>query len=141
MADAPADAAPAKEFAAEIKDLGDKIAALTLIQATDLTDYLKDAYGIEPAAGGAMIAAMPGDGGGDAEVEEQTEFSVVIKAAGDKKLQVIKVVRAIRSDLGLKEAKALVDEAPKAIVEEASKEDAEKWQKELENAGATVELK
>ncbi len=142
MADAPADAAPAKEFAAEIKELGDKIVALTLIQATDLTDYLKVTYGIEPAAGGAVIAAMPGDGGGgEAAAEEQTEFSVIIKAAGDKKLQVIKVVRAIRTDLGLKEAKALVDEAPKAIVEDVSKEDAEKWQKELEEAGATVELK
>ena len=131
--------APAKEFDSAIKDLGDKIAGLTLIQAQSLADYMKDAYGIEPAAGGVMMAAMPGAGGGAAaEVEEQTEFNVVLKSSGDKKLQVIKVVRAARSDLGLKEAKALVDEAPKPMLEGVSKEDAEKWKKELEAAGATV---
>jgi len=134
--------APSKEFDAAIKDLGDKIAGLTLIQAKDLTDYLKEAYGIEPAAGGAIMAAMPmagGDGGG-AAAEEPTEFNLVIKAAGDKKLQVIKVVRAARADLGLKEAKALVDGAPKALLEGVSKEDADKWVKQLEEAGATVSV-
>lgn len=129
----------AKEFDAAIKDIGDKIAGLTLIQAKDLTDYLKEAYGIEPAAGGAVMMA-PADGGGAAAAEEQTEFNVIIKAVGDKKLQVIKVVRAARSDLGLKEAKALVDSAPKPLLEEVGKEDAEKWKKELEDAGATVEI-
>lgn len=139
MAEAPAET---KEFSAEIKDLGEKIVGLSLLQAKELADYLKDTYGIEPAAGGAVVAAMPGGGeaGGGAEAEEKTEFNVVLKAAGDKKLQVIKVVRAARSDLGLKEAKALVDEAPKTLLEEVSKEDAEKWKTELEGAGATVDI-
>ena len=136
------EATATKEFDAAIKDIGDKIAGLTLIQAKELTDYLKDAYGIEPAAGGAVMVAGPADaGGGAAAAEEQTEFDVIIKGAGDKKLQVIKVVRAARSDLGLKEAKALVDEAPKPLLEGVSKEDAEKWKGELEGAGATVEVK
>ncbi len=130
------------EFSAAIKDIGDKIAGLTLVQAKELTDYLKDAYGIEPAAGGAvMMAAMPGaGGGGDAKAEEKTEFTVTLKSAGANKLQVIKVVRAARSDLGLKEAKELVDTAPKPLLEAVSKDDAEKWKKELEAAGAAVEI-
>jgi large subunit ribosomal protein L7/L12 len=134
-------AAPAKQFDVAIKDLGDKIAQLTLIQAKDLTDYLKEAYGIEPAAGGAvMMAPAAGSAGAGAAAEEKTEFNLVIKAAGDKKLQVIKVVRAARSDLGLKEAKALVDTAPKTLLEEVSKEEADKWAKQLEEAGATVAI-
>jgi large subunit ribosomal protein L7/L12 len=132
--------APAKEIAAEIKDLGDKIAGLTLMQAGELTDYLKNTYGIEPAAGGGVMMAAPAGGGGE-EAEEQSEFDVIIKTCGDKKLQVIKVVRSARSDLGLKEAKALVDNVPKALIEGASKEDAEKWKTELEAAGAEVEIK
>ncbi len=134
--------APAKEFSADIKSLGDKIAGLTLVQAQSLTDYLKDAYGIEPAAGGAvMMAAAPAEGGGGAaKAEEKTEFNVVIKAAGDKKLNVIKVVRAARSDLGLKEAKELVDNCPKTLLEGVNKDDAEKWKKELEANGAQVEI-
>jgi large subunit ribosomal protein L7/L12 len=134
-------AAPAKQFDAAIKDLGDKIAQLTLIPAKDLTDYLKEAYGIEPAAGGAvMMAPAAGSAGAGAAAEEKTEFNLVIKSAGDKKLQVIKVVRAARSDLGLKEAKALVDGAPKTLLEEVSKEEADKWAKQLEEAGATVAI-
>ena len=135
MADAPA-------VEAVIKDLGDKIAGLTLIQAKSLADYMKAAHGIEPAAGGGIImAAGPGAGGAAAPaVEEKTEFNVIIKAAGANKLPVIKVVRAARADLGLKEAKALVDEAPKPLIEGANKQDAEKWKKELEAAGATVEI-
>ncbi len=135
MAEAPVSAA--------VKDLGDKIAGLTLIQAKELADYLKSAYGIEPAAGGAvMMAAAVGGGaaGAAAAAEEKTEFNVILKTAGDKKLPVIKVVRAARADLGLKEAKALVDEAPKTLLEGVSKQDAEKWKKELEEAGATVEI-
>ncbi len=136
--------APVREFDASIKELGDKIAGLTLIQARDLTDYLKAAYDIEPAAGGAVMMAgpMPGGAGGGAApaAEEKTEFNVVIKNAGDKKLQVIKVVRAARSDLGLKEAKALVDEAPKTLLEGVNKEEAGKWAKQLEEAGATVAI-
>ena len=140
MAEAPA---AAKEFSAPIREIGDKIAGLTLIQAKELADYLKDAYGIEPAAGGGVImAAAPGAGAGAgaAAVEEKTEFTLVLKSAGDKKLPVIKVVRAARGDLGLKEAKALVDEAPKPMLEGVSKQDVEKWKKELEAAGATVEI-
>lgn len=129
--------AATREFAADIKSLGDKIVALTLTQAKDLTDYLKDAYGIEPAAGGAvMVAAAPG--GAEVKAEAKTEFNVLIKDGGANKLQVIKVVRAARSDLGLKEAKALVDTAPQKLLEAVSKEDADKWKKELEGAGATV---
>lgn len=142
MSDEPvATEAPAVDAA--IKEIGDKIAGLTLVQAKSLTDYLKDAYGIEPAAGGAVMMAGPADGGagGGAAAEEPTEFDVVISGAGDKKLQVIKVVRAARSDLGLKEAKALVDEAPKPLLEGVSKEDADKWKKQLEEAGASVEIK
>jgi large subunit ribosomal protein L7/L12 len=126
----------------KIKGIGDSIVALTLLEAKELTDYLKETYGIEPAAGGAvMMAAMPGAGAGAAAAVEQSEFNVILTGAGDKKLQVIKVVRAARADLGLKEAKALVDEAPKPLLEGVSKEDAEKWKKELEAAGATVEIK
>jgi large subunit ribosomal protein L7/L12 len=137
------EATATREFDAAIKDIGDKIAALTLIQAKELTDYMKEAYDIEPAAGGAVMVAGPADGGGAgaAAAEEKTEFDVIIQSAGDKKLQVIKVVRAARSDLGLKEAKALVDQAPKPLIEGASKEEAEKWKGELEAAGATVEVK
>ncbi|MFQ5806646.1 MAG: 50S ribosomal protein L7/L12 [Phycisphaerae bacterium] len=132
----------AREFNAAIKEIGDKIVGLTLMQAKELTDYLKETYGIEPAAGGAVMVAGSAEGGGAAAatVEEQTEFDVIIKSAGDKKLQVIKVVRAARSDLGLKEAKALVDGAPKPLLEGVSKEDAEKWKGELETAGAAVDI-
>jgi large subunit ribosomal protein L7/L12 len=134
--------AATREFDAAIKDIGDKIAGLTLIQAKELTDYMKEAYDIEPAAGGGVVMAAPADAGaGGAAAEEKTEFDVIITGAGDKKLQVIKVVRAARSDLGLKEAKALVDQAPKPLLEGVSKEDAEKWKKDLEEAGAAVEVK
>src|SRR5262245_57541157 len=127
---------------AGIMEIGDKIAGLTLIQAKDLTDYLKDKYGIEPAAGGAVMMAAPAGGGGaaPAAAEEKTEFNVVLTSGGANKLQVIKVVRAARADLGLKEAKALVDEAPKTLLEGANKADAEKWKKELEAAGAQVKI-
>ncbi len=126
-----------------IMELGDKLVGLTLVQAKELTDYLKDKYGIEPAAGGAvMMAAAPADGGGAAApAAEQTEFTLILKGAGDKKLQVIKVVRAARPDLGLKEAKELVDTAPKPLLENVPKADAEKWKKELEDSGAQVEIK
>jgi large subunit ribosomal protein L7/L12 len=130
------------EFATEIKELGDKIVGLTLKQAVDLAAYLKEAHGIEPAAGGGG-----GGGGGGAaaaapvEVAEvKTTFDVVLKAAGDKKIQVIKEVRTA-TGLGLKEAKDLVEGAPKTIKEALSKEDAEKLKKTLEDQGATVELK
>jgi large subunit ribosomal protein L7/L12 len=131
------------EATAEIKELGDKIVGLTLKQAVDLAAYLKDTYQIEPAAGGAVMMAGGGGGGAaaPAEVEEaKSTFDVHLKAAGEKKIQVIKVVRSA-TGLGLKEAKDLVEAAPKLVKEGLSKEDAEKLKKELEEQGATVELK
>jgi large subunit ribosomal protein L7/L12 len=128
------------EVSAEIKELGDKLAGLTLKQAVEISNYLKEAHGIEAAAGGVMMAG-PAGGAAAAPVEEaKTTFDVVLKAAGDKKIQVLKVVRAATS-LGLKEAKDLVEAAPKVVKEGLSKEDAEKLKKELEDQGATVELK
>lgn len=136
MAEAPA----AVEYADDIKALGDKIVELSLKQAQSLADYLKDEHGIEPA-GGAVAVAMPGaDAGGAAEEEEKTSFDVILASIGDKKLQVIKVVRA-STGLALKEAKDLVDSAPKAVKEGISKEDAEKLKAELEAVGAGIELK
>ncbi|MCI0675171.1 MAG: 50S ribosomal protein L7/L12 [Phycisphaerales bacterium] len=131
-----------KTFEAKISKLGDSIAELTLKEAVDLADYMKQTYGIEPAAGGAVMMAGPGGGAGAGapEVEEQTEFDVVLKAAGDKKIQVIKVVREA-TGLGLKEAKDLVDGAPKAVKEKISKGDADALKAKLEEAGATVEVK
>lgn len=125
---------------AGIMEIGDKIVGLTLVQAKELADYLKEKYGIEPAAGGAVMMAAPAANPAAAAAAEKTEFTVVIKSGGDKKLQVIKVVREAKADLGLKEAKALVDEAPKPLLENVSKEDAEKWKKKLEEAGAVVEI-
>lgn len=125
---------------AEIKELGDKIVALTLMQAKELVDYLKDEHGIEAAAGGAIMMAGPVAGGGEAEAaEEKSSFDVILKEFGDKKIQVIKEVRAI-TGLGLKEAKDLVDNLPKPVKEGLSKEDAETMQKQLEAVGAVVEL-
>ena len=130
------------EFATEIKELGDKIVGLTLKQAVDLAAYLKEAHGIEPAAGAVAVVAGGGGGGAAApEVEEaKTTFDVVLKAAGEKKINVIKVVRAA-TGLGLKEAKDLVEGAPKTVKEALPKADADKLKKELEEQGATVELK
>ena len=134
------DDAATTEVKAEIKELGDKIVGLTLLDAQSLSDYLKDEYGIEPASGGAVMMAGPAGGDGGGAAEEQTEFDVVLAAAGDKKINVIKEVRAI-TGLGLKEAKDLVESAPKAVKEGASKEEAEELKKKLEDVGATVELK
>ncbi len=128
-----------REFSAEIKEIGDKIVALTLMQAKELADYLKTEYGIEPAAGGAVMMAGPAAAGDAAEVEEKTSFNVILEAAGDKKIAVIKEVRAI-TGLGLKEAKDLVDGAPKAVKEGVAKEEAEELVKQLEAAGATVKI-
>jgi len=131
-----------REFDSTTKDLGDKIVGLTLLQAKALADYLKEVHGIEPAGGGVMMAAMPGggEGGGAAAVAEQTEFDVILKAFGDNKIGVIKAVRSI-TGLGLKEAKELVETAPKPVKQGVSKEDAEKIKKELSDAGAEVEVK
>ena len=130
---------------ATIEAIGDQLAGLTLKQAVDLAAYLKEKHNIEPAAGGVVMAGGGGGGGGGgaAPVEkeaEKTTFDVILKAAGDKKIQVIKVVRAA-TGLGLKEAKDLVEGAPKTVKENLEKADAEKLKKELEEQGATVELK
>ena len=126
---------------ADLKKLAEEIVGLTLLEAQELKTILKDEYGIEPAAGGAVMMAGPagGDAGGAAE-EEKTEFDVILKAAGDKKINVIKEVRAI-TGLGLKEAKELVEAGGKAVKEGAAKAEAEDIKKKLEDAGAKVELK
>ena len=130
------------EFAAEIKELGDKIVGLTVLQANQLKTYLEDVHGIKAAAGGVMMAAGPGGGGAAAAEKppEKTEFDVVLESFGANKIEVIKVVRAA-TGLGLKEAKDLVEGAPKTVKEALSKEDAEKLKKEIEEQGGTVELK
>jgi len=128
-----------REFSAAIKEMGDKIVGLTLMQAKELADYLKEVHGIEPAAGGAVMMAAPAAGGASEAAVEKTSFNVILKAVGDKKIQVIKEVRALTS-LGLKEAKDLVDGAPKPVKENVSKDEAEAAKKQLEEAGAVVEL-
>jgi large subunit ribosomal protein L7/L12 len=140
MSDAAvAEVAEVVEFSAEAKDLGDKIVGLTLKEAKELSDYLKDVHGIEAASGGAVMMAPAGEGGG-AEVAEQTEFDVVLESFGGNKISVIKVVRSA-TGLGLKEAKDVVESAPGKVKEGVSKEDAEKLKGELEEAGATVSVK
>ena len=129
----------AKKWSSEIKKIGDKIVGLTLMQAKELGDYLKEEYGIEPAAGGAVMVAGPAAEVETEEKEEKTTFDVILKEFGDKKIQVIKEVRALTA-LGLKEAKDLVDNVPKTVKEGLNKEEAESAQKQLEAAGAVVEL-
>ncbi|MEX0679575.1 MAG: 50S ribosomal protein L7/L12 [Pirellulales bacterium] len=131
-----------REFSAGAKELGDKIVALTLKQAKELSDYLEEVHGIKPAAAGAVLMAglAGGEGGGAPAKEEKTDFDVVLEGFGDKKIGVIKVVRAITS-LGLKEAKDLVEGVPNKVKEGVTKEEAEKIKKELEEAGATVSIK
>ena len=125
---------------ADLKKLAEEIVNLTLLEAQELKQILKDEYGIEPAAGGAVMMAGPAAGGeAAAAVEEQTEFDVVLVEAGDKKINVIKEVRGI-TGLGLKEAKDLVEAGGK-IKEQAPKAEAEEIKKKLEEAGAKVELK
>lgn len=125
---------------ADIKELADQLVGLTVKEVSELATYLKDEHGIEPAA--AAVVAGPAAGGGDAgDAEEaQTEFDVILTSAGAAKLGVVKVVKTI-TGLGLKEAKGLVDEAPKPIKEGVSKEEAESVKAQLEEAGASVELK
>ncbi len=138
------DEAAKKEFSAETKKLAEQLSSLTLKQAQELADCLKQDYGIEPAGGGVVMAAAAtaAAGGGEAAAkpEEKTTFDVVLKEAGAQKIQVIKVVRQ-HTALGLKEAKDLVDGAPKNVKEGVSKEEAEKIKKELEEVGAKVEIK
>jgi large subunit ribosomal protein L7/L12 len=127
------------EFSDTIKALGDQLVKLTLKDAVDLAGYLKETYNIEPAAGGAVMMAGPAAAAA-APVEEKTTFDVVLKAVGDKKINVIKVVRAL-TNLGLKEAKDLVEGAPKNVKEGVTKQEADDAKKQLEEAGATVEIK
>ncbi len=130
-----------RTWSGQVKELGDKIVTLTLMQAKELADYLKETYGIEPAAGGAVMMAGPAAAGPAAEAApEKSTFDVILTGFGDKKIQVIKEVRALTA-LGLKEAKELVDGVPKPVKQGVSKEDAEAAKKQLEAAGATIEIK
>ncbi len=124
---------------ADLKKMAEEIVGLTLLEAQELKTILKDEYGIEPAAGGAVMMAAAGDAGGEA-AEEQTEFDVILKSAGASKINVIKEVRTI-TGLGLKEAKDLVEAGGKAVKEGCSKDEAEEIKGKLEAAGAEVELK
>ena len=133
--------APAKEFGPQITELAEKLVGLSVKDAQELVDCLKEVHGIEPAGGGLVMAAgLPGAAPGEAAEEEKTSFDVVLSAIGDKKIQVIKVVRAATS-LGLKEAKELVEGAPSKVKEGVGKEEAEKLKAQLEEAGASVDLK
>ena len=123
---------------ADLKDFAEQLVNLTVKEVNELATILKDEYGIEPAAAAAVAIAGPA-AGGDAE-EAQTEFDVILKAAGGSKLAVVKLVKEL-TGLGLKEAKGLVDEAPSAIKEAVSKDEAEALKAQLEEAGAEVELK
>jgi len=126
---------------AELKELAEQLVNLTVKEVNELAEILKEEHGIEPAAA-AAVAVAPGAGGGEGgdEAEEKTEFDVVLKAPGQSKLAVVKLVKELTS-LGLKEAKELVDSAPKAIKEGVTKDEAEALQKQLEEAGAEVEVK
>lgn len=131
----------AREFDAATKDLGDKIVGLTLLQAKALADYLEEVHGIKPAGGVAVaVAAGPGAGSAAPAAEAKTEFDVILAAFGEKKLEVIKVIRTI-TGLGLKEAKDLVEGAPKPVKTGIPQEEANKIKAELEAAGAKVEIK
>jgi len=125
---------------ADLKQLAEELVNLTVKEVNELAGILKDEYGIEPAAA-AVAVGGPAAGGGEGEdAAEQTEFDVVLKAAGQSKLAVVKLVKEL-TGLGLKEAKAVVDEAPKAIKEKVSKDEAEGLKGQLEEAGAEVEIK
>jgi len=123
---------------ADVKALGDQLVELTVKEVNELASYLKETYGIEPAA--AVVVAGGAAGGGAAAVEEKTNFDVVLKAAGPNKLQIVKLVKEL-TGLGLKEAKDMVDGAPKTIKEGLPKDEAENLRKQLAEAGAEVELK
>ncbi|MCD4729624.1 MAG: 50S ribosomal protein L7/L12 [Bacteroidales bacterium] len=124
---------------AELKKFAEQLVNLTVKEVNELAQILKDEYGIEPAAA-AVAVAGPAAGAGEGAAEEQTSFDVILKAAGQSKLAVVKLVKELTS-LGLKESKELVDAAPKAIKEGVAKDEAEALQKQLEEAGAEVEVK
>ncbi|WP_159523107.1 50S ribosomal protein L7/L12 [Sunxiuqinia indica] len=125
---------------ADLKALAEELVNLTVKDVNELADILKEEYGIEPAAAAVAVAGPAAGGGEEAGAAEQTEFDVILKAAGGSKLAVVKLVKEL-TGLGLKEAKAVVDEAPKAIKEKVSKDEAEALKSQLEEAGAEVELK
>ena len=126
---------------ADIKALGDQLVSLTVKEVSELANYLKDEYKIEPAAAAvAMVAGGGAAGGGAAAAEEKTSFDVILKSGGANKLAVVKLVKEL-TGLGLKEAKDLVDGAPKPLKEGVSKEDAESLKQQLTEAGAEVEVK
>ena len=124
---------------ADIQSLGDSLVNLTVKEVKELADSLKETYGIEPAAAAVAVSAGPA-AGGEAAAEEKTSFDVILKSAGAQKLAVVKVVKEL-TGLGLKEAKELVDGAPKPLKEGVAKDEAEALKKQLEEAGAEVELK
>ncbi|MEM1011803.1 MAG: 50S ribosomal protein L7/L12 [Planctomycetota bacterium] len=135
------DTVEAPELSDDLKTFADKFVSLTLKEAVDVKNYLKAVHGIEPAAGGGVVmAAAGGDAGGAAAEEEKTSFDVILESFGDAKMAVIKAIRPI-TGLGLKEAKELVEGAPKPIKEGVDKDEAEKLKKELEEAGAKITLK
>ena len=125
---------------ADVKAMAEELVNLTVKEVNELAEVLKEEYGIEPAAAAAVAVAAPGAGGGDDAAEEKSEFDVVLKAPGGSKLQVVKAVKEL-TGLGLKEAKEIVDSAPKAVKEGVGKDEAEGIKKALEEAGAEVELK
>ncbi|MGD2017085.1 MAG: 50S ribosomal protein L7/L12 [Planctomycetota bacterium] len=127
------------ELEPELQTIADQLDGLTLLQASKLVKALEDKWGVSAAAPAAVAMAAPAGGGGGDAAEEKSEFDVILKAAGDKKIQVIKEVRAI-TGLGLKEAKEIVDGAPKAVKEGVAKDEAEEMKKQLEAAGGSVEL-
>ncbi|MEI9889857.1 MAG: 50S ribosomal protein L7/L12 [Caulobacteraceae bacterium] len=125
----------------KLEKLVEELSTLTVLEAADLSKLLEEKWGVSAAAPVAAAAAAPAAGAAAAPVEEQTEFTVMLIAGGDKKINVIKEVRGVRSDLGLKEAKDLVEGAPLAVKENVSKQEAEEIKKKLEEAGATVQIK
>jgi len=125
----------------KLEKLVEDLSALSVLEAAELSKLLEDKWGVSAAAPVAMAAAPAAAAAAAAPVEEQTEFTVVLTGAGDKKINVIKEVRAVRSDLGLKEAKDLVEGAPQSVKENISKQEAEEIKKKLEEAGASVTIK
>ncbi len=125
---------------ADLKDFAEQLVNLTVKEVNELADILKEEYGIEPAAAAVAVAGPAAGGGGEGGADEKSEFDVVLTAAGGSKLAVVKLVKEL-TGLGLKEAKEIVDSAPKAVKEGVAKDEAEALKKQLEEAGAEVELK
>jgi len=135
------EASEKKEVPAKFKDLTDQIDKMSVLDLSEFVKVLEDHYGVSAAAPVAMVGAAPAAGGEAEAAEEKTSFDVILSGAGAQKIAVIKAVREIKPELGLKEAKDLVDAAPKELLKGAKKEDAEAAKAKLEAAGATVEMK